>query len=412
MSFSIALTGLRAAQDDLAVTGNNIANAGTVGFKRSRAEFADIFTSGFSGVNSNSIGAGVRLADVAQQFSQGNVEFTGNSLDLAINGGGFYALRDPSSDAQVYSRAGNFQVDREGNVVSPTGQRLQVFDVVDPAVPSFNTAALSDLQLPSGQGEPQATTELLAAINLDSGETDLGVGAIDPTDPDTFSFSSSATMFDSLGVSHTATFYFRKTGPQEFNVRLVLDGDNAQTPTEVTLNFDADGQLTTPMPLQMGVDFGGAFAPGNGANPIDAEIDFTDLTAFGSPSVTNAVTQDGFTVGRLSSVEISEEGIVFARFTNGQANPVGQVALANFANAQGLSELGNNVWAQTFDSGEAVLGSPGAGGRGGINSGALEASNVEIEEQLVNLILAQRNFQANAQTISTADTINQTIINL
>lgn len=412
MSFSIALTGLRAAQDDLGITGNNIANAGTTGFKRSRAEFADIFSSGFTGVSSNRIGAGVRLADVAQQFTQGNVEFTGNSLDLAINGGGFFVMRDPSSDAQVYGRAGNFQLDREGNVISPTGQRLQVFDVVDQNIPTFNTAATSDLRLPSGQGEPQATTELEAAINLQADAELLGPGAIDPNDPDTFNFSSSATMFDSLGVSHTATFYFRKTDEQEFNVRLVLDGDDGQTVQEVTLEFDTEGRLVTPMPLQMDPDFGGAFDPGNGADPIDVEIDFSDVTAFGSPFVTNSVTQNGFTVGRLAGVEISEEGIVFARFTNGQANAVGQVALADFANAQGLSELGNNLWAQTFDSGEAVLGAPGAGGRGSLDSGALEASNVELEEQLVNLILAQRNFQANAQVITTQDTITQTIINL
>ena len=412
MSFSIALTGLRAAQDDLGITGNNIANAGTTGFKRSRAEFADIFSSGFTGVTSNRIGSGVRLADVAQQFTQGNVEFTGNSLDLAINGGGFFVMRDPSSDAQVYGRAGNFQLDREGNVISPTGQRLQVFDVVDQNIPTFNTAATSDLRLPSGQGEPQATTELEAAINLQADAELLGPGAIDPNDPDTFSFSSSATMFDSLGVAHTATFYFRKTDEQEFNVRLVLDGDDGQTVQEVTLEFDSEGRLVTPMPLQMDPDFGGAFDPANGADPIDVEIDFSDVTAFGSPFVTNSVTQNGFTVGRLAGVEISEEGIVFARFTNGQANAVGQIALADFANAQGLSELGNNVWAQTFDSGEAVLGAPGAGGRGSLDSGALEASNVELEEQLVNLILAQRNFQANAQVITTQDTITQTIINL
>lgn len=411
-AFNIALSGLNAASTDLSVTSNNIANASTVGFKESRTEFADVFAASFGGLSKTAVGDGVTVSQVAQQFDQGNLEFTGNALDVAVNGQGFLIYSDAGTE--VYSRNGALNVDREGYLVNAQSQRLQVYDVVDPNIPTFNTGSLSDLQLQSGDAPPNATANVDILLNLSAQAPDLGAGVIDPTDPNTYSYSTSLNVFDSLGASHTATTYFRKIDSvaNSWDVSLYIDGTapannvTAGGLAQTNMTFNTDGTLNTGSPIVYDA------YPIPGANPINITYDYAGSTQYGDQFTVNALTQDGYTTGRLNSINIDETGTIFARYTNGQALALGRVALGDFANKQGLQQLGDNAWAQTFSSGDLQLGEAGAGSFGLIQSGSLEASNVDLSEQLVNLIVAERNYQANAEVISTADTLTQTIINL
>ena len=419
MPFRIALSGLNAASSDLKVTGNNIANAGTNGFKSSRTEFADVYATSLGGVSDTAVGGGVRLARVAQQFAQGNVEFTNNNLDLAINGEGFYVLNDNGS--QVFTRAGAFSVDRDGYVVNSTGQQLQVFSPIGNSSTAFNTGSLSNLQISLTEGAPNPTSEVSMSINLDAGDTSAGVVAdFDPDVPDTYDYSTSYTVYDSLGEQHTATMYFLKDGgaPNTWNTWLYTDVGGTMTNVPQggvaysTLAFDSNGALTTINGAAATTLAYDPLAMTNGAAPLAMTLDFSGVTQFGGDFAVNSLFQDGFSTGRLTGLDISDTGVVSARYTNGQSSALGKVALANFGNVQGLRQLGDTNWAETFTSGGALIGEAGTASFGLIQSGALEASNVDISEQLINLITAQRNFQANSQVISTADTITQTIINI
>jgi len=407
MSFRIALSGLAAAQASLDVTANNIANSNTNGFKQSRAEFTDVYATAFGSIGSLDTGAGVRLAQVSQLFNQGNIDFTGNALDLAVNGEGFYILNDQGSS--VYSRAGAFSVDRDGYVVNVTGQRLQAYPALNSQGTSFSTASLGDLQLLASTTPPNPTSTADISLNMDANAADLGPGAIDTTDPATYSYSTSVVTYDSLGQPHTSALYFRRidSATRSWDVALEVDGDNTQTTTVQNLTFDNLGQLTSPMPVNFG-----AYDPGNGAAIMNVDFDFTGTTQYGSGFAVNNLFQDGYATGRLSGLDIDDSGVVLARFSNGQTAAMGKIALANFANPQGLSPLGDSTWGDSFAAGDRRLGEPGAGSFGFIQSGALETSNVEITEELVSLITAQRSFQANAQVISAADTVTQTVINI
>ncbi len=407
MSFRIALSGLAAAQATLDVTANNVANANTTGFKQSRAEFTDVYATAFGSIGSLDTGAGVRLAAVNSEFTQGNIEFTGNALDLAVNGEGFFTLSDQGSS--VYSRAGAFSVDRDGYVVNVTGQRLQAFPALDPQGNNFSTASLGDLQLNASDAAPRPSTTADIALNLQADATELGAGAIDITDAATYNYSTSLTSYDSLGQGHTSALYFRKTdtATRTWDVRMVTDGDDTQSTTVQTLTFDDLGQLTSPQPVGFG-----AYDPGNGAAQMNVSYDFTGTSQYGSSFAVSSLFQDGFSTGRLSGLDITDSGVVQARFSNGQTAALGKVALANFTNPQGLTPLGDSTWGDSHSAGDRRLGEPGAGNFGFLQSGALESSNVEITEELVNLITAQRSFQSNAQVISAADTITQTIMNI
>ncbi|MDX2456711.1 MAG: flagellar hook protein FlgE [Gammaproteobacteria bacterium] len=407
MSFRIALSGLAASQATLDVTANNIANANTVGFKQSRAEFTDVYATAFGSIGSLDTGAGVRLAAVTSLFTQGNIDFTGNALDLAVNGEGFFTLSDQGSN--VYSRNGAFSVDRDGYVVNVTGQRLQAYPALDPQGTNFSTASLGDLQLVASDAAPRPSSTADISLNLQADSTLLGPGAIDPADASSYNYSTSLSTYDSLGQSHTSALYFRKTdtATRTWDVRMVTDGDDLQTTAVQTLTFDQLGQLTAPQPVNFG-----AYDPGNGAAQMDVDYDFTGTSQYGSSFAVNSLFQDGFSTGRLSGLDISDTGVVQARFSNGQTTAMGKVALANFANPQGLTPLGDSTWGDSFKAGDRRLGEPGAGNFGFLQSGALESSNVEITEELVNLITAQRSFQSNAQVISAADTITQTIMNI
>ncbi len=417
MPFRIALSGLNAASTDLQVTGNNIANSATTGFKGSRAEFSDVYASSFGGTTDTSTGNGVRVATVAQQFSQGGIDFTERALDMAVSGQGFFTLQDDSG--QMYTRAGSFHVASDGTVVNNINQRLQVFPVVgNTTPPSFNTGVLSDLQLSTTDGPPAATTDVTAGLNLNASDVPPVTTVFSPTDPTSYNSSTSVVVYDSLGAQHTASMYFVKTATaNQWDNYLYVGGNNITpttatpaTPTPITMTFDGNGTLQPPTQVNYASIPGTQL--GTGANPLTLSFDYTDTTQFGSVFSVNSLSQNGFASGRLSGIDVDDEGVVFARFTNGQSSALGKVALANFANPQGLRQLGDTNWAETFDSGTLILGEPGTGSLGLLQSGALEASNVDIASQLVNLITAQRNFQANAQVISTADTITQTIINI
>jgi flagellar hook protein FlgE len=362
----------------------------------------------------------VNLAGVTQEFTQGNISFTNNALDLAINGSGFFLLSDEG--AALYTRAGNFQVDREGFLVSNQGHRLQAFQVN--GVGDINGQS-GDLQLDTSLIDPNPTALVDLTANLDSREISPAIPfggpfdafAVPPTlpDPDSFNATTSTTIYDGLGNSHVlSSYYVKTTNPNEWNVHTLVDGVTTSGPD--TINFQSNGKFD-PLTLPIDVSITG-WNPLNesglptGAPIQDLTVSMSDFTQFGTQFAVSSVVQDGFTTGQLTGLEIDDSGVVFARYTNGQARPLGQVAIAGFSNPNGLQPLGDTSWAETFSSGSPTLGAPGSSGLGVLQSGALEGSNVDITAQLVNMIVAQRNFQANAQVIQTEDTITQTIINL
>lgn len=407
MTFRIALSGLNAASTDLEVTGNNIANSATNGFKQSRTEFADVFANAIQDTSSNAAGQGVRVSRVAQQFGQGTIDFTSNNLDLAISGQGFFVLESPDG-TQAYTRSGAYSVDRDGFVINHANDRLQIYEAntgVGGAT-SFNTGVLSDLVLPTAPSSPQATSTMQTALNLSSSAT-VPTAAFNPAVSGSYNYSTSTTAYDSLGNAHTVKLYYVKTADNTWNQHMYVGGD--ATADVQTLTFNSSGDITSPSGTVTTRAFN---PPGSGALPISIDIDFSEMTQFGSASSVNNLSQNGYTSGRLAGVDIDTEGVVFARYTNGQSSALGKVALAKFNNQQGLRQIGDTNWAESFASGSPQFGEAGTSSFGQIQSGALEASNVDIAAQLVNLITAQRNFQANAEVISTADAVTQTIINI
>ena len=405
MSFRISLSGMNAASADLNITSNNIANANTSGFKQSRAEFADVFAVSAYGLASNAVGAGARLQRVAQQFGQGNVDFTGKSLDMALSGQGFFTLSN--GGAMSYTRAGNFGADREGFVVNPAGQRLQVF-LPNAEGNGFDTGRMGDLRLATGDSPPLASSEVEVGVNLPGNAAVPTMTPFDANDPASYNHTTSVTVYDSLGASHSQSMYFVKTAnPNEWEVRTQIDGNDVGAAQ--TLQYSANGALTSPANGQIPLP---AYTPPGGAAPMALSLQLGGSSQYGNAFSVSALVQDGHTTGRLSTIEVSPEGVVNARYSNGESIALGQVALTNFANPQGLQPIGDNAWAETFASGDARRGAAGTSELGLVQGGALEASNVDLTEQLVNMITAQRNFQANAQMIQTQDQITQTVINL
>ena len=422
MPFNIGLSGLNAAAADLKVTGNNISNSGTIGFKESRAEFANVFAHSYSYINKTAIGNGVRLAATPQQFHQGGLEYTQNGMDLAINGDGFFVIRDEvGQDRMNYTRAGAFQVDRDGYVVNSAGQRLQAYPPKIPGSTSavFDTGKLDDLKLPLDTMAPKATTAVDAQFNLNADEpvptTAFAFGGSDP-DPTSYNWSTTYTVYDSLGKPRDATMYFRKTNANTWGVYVGMRnaagvmGDKGSGAT--TLTFNSAGKYLSGGPIA--VTAGPFTGIGeNGAAALAFSIDMSKSTQYhASRNTLNDLIQDGYSTGTLSGFDVDAAGVVFSRYSNGQSQILGQVAMANFKNAQGLQQLGENNWTESFGSGPPIYGAPGDARLGAIQSGAIETSNVNLTEELVNLITAQRNYEANAKTISTADQMTQTILNI
>lgn len=404
MSFQTALSGLNAASSKLDVTANNIANVNTTGYKESRAYFSDVFATASGDVSATAVGSGVRMSAVQQQFSQGNIEFTESSLDLAISGEGFFVLED--SEGLAYSRAGAFSVDRDGNVVNHALQRLQVYPVS--AGGTFASGSLSDLQLQTTENPPQATRTAQVGVNLPASETTPAIAVFDPTIPDSYNSASSLTVYDTLGTTHSATMYYvKEPALNTWSQYMYVDGSAVGGANSMV--FDTNGVLQTPA---NGMITYPAHDPGNGAANLNLTFDFNDTTQFGAEFGVNSLTQDGFSTGRMTGIEVDQQGIISARFTNGQSQQLGKVAMAIFSNPQGLQQLGDTSWAETFASGQARQGEAGTSDFGLVQSGALENSNVDLTEQLVEMIMAQRNFEANSQMISTADSVTQTILNI
>lgn len=412
MTFRIALSGLNAATSDLNVIGNNIANNATTGFKGSRAEFGDVYAASTLGASSNAIGSGVRLQKVGQQFAQGTVNFTNNNLDLAINGSGFFRLSD--NGTAVYSRAGAFGVDKDGFVVNSSGQRLAA-NPADPAT-GLITGAVVDLKISTADIPPRVSSTITVGANLNAAAAVPAVTPFNPAgpiDPASYNNSTSLTVYDSLGAPHLATLYFvKESAANSWTVYSQLDNIFPAQGTANNLVFSPTGALTTPGTPGNIVLTPITIPPPSGANPLTLTFNYTNTTQLGNTFGVNSLTQDGFANGSLSGLSIDNGGVVSARYTNGQSSPLGRVILTKFANPQGLQQLGNTAWAETFASGAGLDGAPGTSGLGAIQSGALEGSNVDLTEQLVNMITAQRNFQANAQVISAADTVTQAIINI
>ncbi len=395
MSFNIAISGLNAAQTDLSTTANNIANASTSGFKNGRAQFSDIFTRGSASAG----GAGVRVSGVKQEFGQGSIEFTGNELDLAIAGNGFFVVKERDGSTS-YTRAGAFSVDSSGTVVNTTGQKLQVY-----LTGNNGTGGIGDLTLSKADRAPKATTNVELGLNLPANAA-AKTGTFSQTDSSTYSHSVSTVTYDQQGVAKNATLYFSKTATaNEWEVRVAVDGVMQGAPEVETVEFDAGGALAVG---------GGTATAGAISFAALAGIEFnlTDATQRGSAFSVNSIDQDGYTTGRLTGVSVDPAGVISGTYSNGRIETLGQIAIANFNGVDSLQQKGGASWGETVASGPALLGTPGAAGFGQIESNSLEASNVDMTKELVHMITAQRNFQANAKLISASDQLAQTIINL
>ncbi|MEE9332048.1 MAG: flagellar hook protein FlgE [Methylophilaceae bacterium] len=406
MSFQQGLSGLNAASKNLEVIGNNVANASTVGFKQSRAEFADVYANSLTGGGASQIGIGTKVATVAQQFTQGNITSTSNSLDIAINGGGFFRM---SNNGEVtYSRNGQFQMDKDGFIVNAGNNRLTGY--VANAAGVLATGSPAELNIDTADIAPLTSAEVVGTLNLDSTKTPLTAAGFDPADPATYHNSTAVTVYDSLGNQHSMQSYFVKTNAGEWNVFNTVDGaptTTLPTPTSV-MTFTGTGTtpaFSTPPTV--------TFTPTTGATtPQTIALDFSNTTQFGSAFSVSSLSQDGYASGTLAGFNVAKNGEIVGRYTNGQSQILGQVVLANFTNTNGLQQIGGNAWAETADSGPALVSTPTSSGLGVLQSSAVEDSNSDLTAELVNMITAQRVYQANAQTIKTQDQVLQTLVNL
>jgi flagellar hook protein FlgE len=402
MSFNIALTGLNAANEDLSVTSNNLANVATVGFKSSRTEFADLFASTQQGAIAT--GNGVAVTEIAQQFTQGNIQTTGNTLDMAVSGNGFFVVSN--NGALNYTRDGEFQLNSTGAVVNSQGLALQAYPPL--ANGGFNTGGLANLSLNTNLSQPQATSTAQISANLPANATAPPDAPFAATDPNSYNNTTSLTTYDSLGAAHTASLYFIKGAvANDWTVQLMVDGTAVGTPQ--ALNYSQSGALTAPANGQVTFP---AYTPATGAQAMNMTFNFSNTTQYGGNFSVSSVQQNGFTTGQLTGINVSQAGVVQAQFTNGRSVNLGQVALANFENPQGLQQLGNATWAPSNSSGAAVNGVAGTSGYGNVQSGSLEESNVDTTAALVDMITAQRDFQANSEMIKTEDQVTQAIINI
>lgn len=510
MSFQQGLSGLNGAAKSLDVIGNNIANASTVGFKGSQAQFADVYANSLNGAGGNQAGIGTKVSQIAQQFSQGNIESSNNPLDIAINGAGFF--RTTVSGATQYSRNGQFSLDKEGFIVNAQGAKLTGY--IANASGAILPGSPSPLQINTADLKPVATTRVDTELNLDSGSAVPVTSPFNATDPTTYNKQTPIDVYDSLGNPHVMSSFYVKTSAGHWDVyaaadgteitnlkvaaaaqgtdasftavnaaranwttastaspqdpaataaalvayaneakRMVMDAatkanatpadiaaiDTAanssgttpnNTPADVDrdiaavvrvpavrvgeLVFDTNGALSTAlMPQTLPLTVGLPIFPPTGANNIlTVKLGFAGSTQYGAATSEKKSTQDGYTAGHLQRFSAGADGIVLGQYSNGQSHALGQVVLANFANPNGLQPLGNNAWAETSTSGVPLVGTPSSGSLGVLQSSAVENSNVDLTAELVNMITAQRVYQANAQTIKTQDSVLQTLVNL
>jgi flagellar hook protein FlgE len=435
MSFNIALSGISAAKKDLDVTANNIANVNTIGFKESRAEFADVYASSLFTNSSTKAGDGATTAQVAQQFHQGSLAFTNNALDLAITGPGFFVTSDGlDSKDLTFTRAGAFKLNNENFIVDSNGNYLQTYPVNnDGSSAAINLTSTKGLQIPETAGVPIKSAMVTMAANLPANATDKTVANFDLDDTATYNHSTSITIYDSLGESHVQTSYFVKddTTTNQWAMFTAVDGKkvDAIAPTTnltaatagtahvgAVVSFNSSGVYQPPanpdISLQpLGTPGAGIFTSGaDGTQEIKVRLDTP--TQFSSGFEVTSLEQDGLTVGRLTGVEIGPDGLVKATYSNGSSQPLGRVAMARFRNEQGLTQIGNTSWKSSQGSGEPLAGEGDSGTFGTIKSAALEQANVDLTTELVDLIAAQRNFQANSRALEVNQTLSQTILQI
>ncbi|WP_207282562.1 flagellar hook protein FlgE [Pseudomonas sp. FW300-N2F2] len=431
MSFNIGLSGLYAANKQLDVTGNNIANVATTGFKSSRAEFEDVYSATKLGSGSKTVGNGVRLANVSQQFGQGDVNNTGNVLDMGIQGQGFFVLSNDGSLS--YTRAGTFKTDKEGFITNSDGtSRLQGYGV--DANGKIQNGILTDLRIDTSNLPPNATSVVSSTINLNSTATAI-TAAFNPNDTATFTKQFTTPVYDTQGNQHSMDQYMVKTAGNTWNVYTLIDGRNlngtlptttgATAPIPSTMNFDLNGKLTTVTtpPATVNSDLvltgwvpgtvtNGVWAANGAASAPTITISMGNTTQFNADTARSIPAQNGYATGQITNLTIDGSGVLLANFSNNQTKPIGQLALASFTNEQGLQPVGGTSWKETFASGIPGYDAPETGTLGSIVSNSLEESNVNLTNELVELIKAQSNYQANAKTISTQSTIMQTIIQM
>lgn len=448
MSFNIALSGLNAAQKDLDVTSNNIANVSTVGFKESRAEFVDVYAASLLAAGNTKVGDGVLTSDVAQQFQQGSIQFTQNSLDLAITGNGFFAVVPELDSLEFsYTRAGQFKLNSNNFIVNSAGQHLLGFPVnSDGSSSSVSLSTSEPIRIPTASGAPQLTSEVDVRMNLPAGDAVItgSPANFDLTDPLTYNHSTSVTVFDSLGDSHIMTYYFIKEAPvagppatNPWTVTAAVDDQRvsltdpagAATGIDINgfdgarLNFNSSGDFVSQAPVTgfQTAALGAAILTNGSDSSQTIVIDFNldtagpnanEPTQFASSFEVTSLEQNGLPVGRLTGLDIGPDGLVQATYSNGTSQALSRVALVSFANNQGLTQEGNTNWKESILSGEALAGEAGAGTYGTINSSALEQSNVNLTTELIDLISAQRNFQANSRSLEVDNQLNQTILQI
>ncbi|KFI13968.1 flagellar basal body protein FlaE [Vibrio coralliilyticus] len=396
MSFNIALSGLDATNTELNTISHNIANASTYGFKGARTEFAAVYNGMQPG--------GVEVASISQNFDKnGSVSGTGRAMDLAINGNGFFVTKD-SAGQLLYTRSGVFGTDKDNYVIGNTGAKLQGYSV--DGNNNLLTGATGDIKISTSSLAAKATDKMEFIANLDATNSivDQTVNTFDPNNTDSFNSSYTTKVYDSQGKPHTVTQYFTKTADNAWEVNVQVDGGAGAVST-VAMTFNPDGSIATPTGAY-NVSF-----PAAGANPMSIDIDLSGSTQFGTGFGVSTNNPNGYTSGELAGVRVEDNGMVYATYTNGQSQLQGQVVLADFANPQGLSKVSGTAWTQSFSSGAPVMGVPGSGTLGDLTPGALEGSNVDLTSELVNLMTAQRNYQANAKTISTNDKLTQALFN-
>ena len=395
-----AISGMRASQIKMDVTGNNIANVNTVGFKSSNTVFQDTLSqmvrnggaagAGRGGTNPAQVGLGVQVAGISTNFGQGAAQLTGKTTDFMLNGDGFFVTR--SGAEQLYTRAGSMSFDGTGNLVTPDGAILQGW-MANAAGVVAPTGAIGDLRIPFGQViEPVATQTGAAKGNLPA---DQPVGTVVQTSID---------MYDAQGTAHAISYQFTKTAADAWNAD-VLDSTGAVL-SSTPVTFDPAGQMTAPATGNL------VFAPGLPGWPGPVTVDISTITQFGGTNSVTAHEQDGYAMGALQAFTLGEDGTITGVYSNGERKTLGMVALATFNNPGGLEKAGNSGYRTGLNSGLAQVGQAGAGGRGSLSSGALEMSNVDLAEEFTSLIVAQRGFQANSRVITSSDEILQDLVNL
>ncbi|KQR82219.1 flagellar hook protein FlgE [Sphingomonas sp. Leaf343] len=433
MSFYTALSGLQASQTDMATISHNLANVATTGFKKSRTEFADVIASSVSTDPRKMVGSGVVVKGNTQQFKEGNLQTTSNALDLALVGEGFFIMKSTgTSDSVNYTRNGSFSVDSGNNVVDAQGSYLMVYPVdSDGNVTATGNDGLTNLQIQQTSGTPKATGVVSYPVQVSSTSTLKGdkIGyKFDRSDTATYNNSVATRVYDANGNPQTMTSYYVRTKEGTAADPNAVPAKDATTGTwdvytfigdqpmttgtakadKVTLTFDDKGALADP---KAAITFN-AFVPTSGAASQTVSLNLSGSTQLSSAFSVGTKKQDGIAVGQLAGVTVTDSGLIRASFSNGDIVPLGKVALAKFSTPTGLRQIGTAYWEATGVSGEAALGSASADGFGKLMSGTIEGSNVDITEELVNLIAAQRNFQANAKALDTASQVSQTIFNI